>query len=62
MVLIGNKIDLVNTRMVSSQEGIELAKKLGISYIETSALNKDLVDEAFHLIAFQLIQDKLQYI
>jgi len=62
MVLIGNKIDLVNERVVSSQEGKELATKLGIPYVETSALNKDLVDEAFHLIAFQLIQDKLQYI
>jgi len=62
IILIGNKIDLEESRVVSTQEGEYLAKKLNLPYIETSALNKDLVDEAFHMIAFKLIQDKLQYI
>ena len=62
IILIGNKIDLEEIRVVTTQEGEDLAKKLNLPYIETSALNKDLVDEAFHMIAFKLIQDKLQYI
>jgi small GTP-binding protein len=62
IILIGNKIDLEKERTVSTEEGENLANSLNIPYIETSALNKDLVDEAFHMIAFKLIQDKLQYI
>ena len=62
IILIGNKIDLEDSRDVSTREGELLAEKLNIPYLETSALNKDMVDEAFHMIAFKLIQDKLQYI
>ncbi len=61
-ILIGNKIDLEEERTVTSQEGENLANKLNIPYLETSALNKDLVDEAFHMIAFKLVQDKLSII
>ncbi|MBN2155070.1 MAG: GTP-binding protein [Candidatus Lokiarchaeota archaeon] len=60
LILIGNKTDL--GRVVTTDEGENLAKELKIPYIETSALNKDLVDEVFHMIAFKLVQDKLQYI
>jgi small GTP-binding protein len=60
MILIGNKIDLEDKRVVSTEEGENLGKILGIPYLETSALNKDMVDEAFQMIAFKLIQDKLQ--
>ena len=34
-VLVGNKSDLENERKVSIQEGIDLAKKLNIPFIET---------------------------
>ncbi|MHA1611375.1 MAG: GTP-binding protein [Promethearchaeota archaeon] len=57
LMLIGNKIDLVEDRQVSEEEGKVLADKLGIIYFETSALNKDLVDEAFRTLAFLFIQD-----
>ena len=62
IILIGNKIDLEDARTVSTQEGEVLANKLNVPYMETSALNKDMVDEAFHMIAFKLVQDKLRYI
>ena len=57
LMLIGNKIDLVDARQVSEEEGKALADKLGIVYFETSALNKDLVEEAFRTLAFLFIQD-----
>ena len=62
MILVGNKIDLEENRVISRQEGENCAQKLNIPYLETSALSKDLVDEAFHMIAFSLVQDKLRYI
>ncbi len=57
LMLIGNKIDLVDSREVSKEEGKALADKLGITYFETSALNRDLVEEAFRTLAFLFIQD-----
>jgi GTPase KRas protein len=38
IVLVGNKCDLENERVVSETEGKELAKSWGVSYIETSAI------------------------
>ena len=57
LMLIGNKIDLVDIRQVSKEEGKALADKLGIIYFETSALDRDLVEEAFRTLAFLFIQD-----
>ncbi|MHA1818951.1 MAG: Rab family GTPase [Promethearchaeota archaeon] len=54
LVLVGNKIDLKN-RVVSKEAAMRLAKKYKMKYLETSALNKDLVDEAFRTMAFLYI-------
>ena len=52
-VLVGNKIDLYDKRQVSSDEADELARRLGGSYFETSALSGQGVEEAFaQLVAF----------
>ncbi len=49
MILVANKIDLVNLRKVSEEEGRELAAELQIPYIETSAKVPPInVDAAFH--------------
>ena len=56
LMLVANKIDLIDDRQVSQEEGKNLAEKLGISYFETSALNKDIVDEVFRTMAFLFIQ------
>lgn len=45
--LVGNKIDLIESRNVSSEEAINFSKKLNIEYIETSALKGINIDEAF---------------
>ncbi|MHA1775984.1 MAG: hypothetical protein DRO88_01060 [Promethearchaeia archaeon] len=55
LILIGNKIDLINDRKISAEEGQALAEKYGIKYIETCALNKDIVDEAFRTLGFTFI-------
>jgi Ras-related protein M-Ras len=49
MILVANKVDLVNLRKVSEEEGRELAAELQIPYIETSAKVPPVnVDIAFH--------------
>ncbi|KYQ56867.1 hypothetical protein ALC60_04190, partial [Trachymyrmex zeteki] len=49
MLLVANKVDLVHLRKVTEEQGRELAYRLGIPYIETSAKDPPLnVDVAFH--------------
>jgi hypothetical protein len=49
MLLVANKVDLVHLRKVTEESGRELALKLGIPYIETSAKDPPVnVDAAFH--------------
>jgi len=53
-ILIGNKIDLVEKRVVTSDEGKELARDFGISFFETSAKSSQNVEKAFYSIAHQI--------
>ncbi len=58
IVLVGNKDDLAEQRVISTSEGEALAKSLsenGIEYIETSALTGNNVKDAFELIAYHYI-------
>ena len=48
--LVGNKIDLTN-RLVNSKEGIELARKYEMEYIEVSSKTGENVELLFYLIA-----------
>lgn len=49
MLLVANKVDLVHLRKVTEEQGRELAHKLGIPYIETSAKDPPLnIDATFH--------------
>ena len=59
IIVVGNKIDLEDQRKVSSEDGKALASKIGLSYVETSALNQDLVEEAFQTLAFLLVQGNI---
>jgi Ras-related protein Rab-8A len=56
LMLIANKIDL-DGRVVTTEEGKAMAIELGVPYFETSALNVDIVNEAFKALAFLLVQD-----
>ena len=46
-VLVGNKVDLERDRQVSKTEGKQLADKLKIPYVETSAKSNYNVEQAF---------------
>jgi small GTP-binding protein len=62
IVIVGNKIDLADQRSVVYQEGIELVQELtkennetDFSYIESSALTGENIEDAFSLIAYHYI-------
>ena len=38
MILIGNKLDLEEQRVITKEEGEELAEELGIKFYETSVI------------------------
>jgi small GTP-binding protein len=52
---LGNKNDLKNQRNVNKEEAVNLSRKNNISYIETSALTGDNVENSFYKIAEKLI-------
>jgi Ras-related protein Rab-11A len=62
IVLVGNKSDLKDQRTIDYQEGVSCANKLSskgsskISFIETSALTGENVNDAFSLISYFYIQ------
>lgn len=57
IMLVGNKIDLVDDRMVSTEEGKAFAEKFQVLFIETSAKDTTNVDNAFTEI-IEAIYDK----
>ncbi|PRP77266.1 ras-like protein RAS2-like [Planoprotostelium fungivorum] len=50
IILMGNKSDLIDKRVVTSMEANELASKMKCMYIETSARSGDGVEHAFEEI------------
>ena len=58
-LMVGNKIDLVEDRKVSLEDGKKVADELGLSYLETSAKTGDNVNRAFGSLAFLLVKDKI---
>ncbi|MFX1455015.1 MAG: GTP-binding protein [Promethearchaeota archaeon] len=61
IVLVGNKSDLKEERQVFYQEGVKQANKLSdkelikLSYIETSALTGENIEDAFNLISYHYV-------
>lgn len=53
-LLVGNKCDLEAERKVSTQEGKELAERLGARFLETSAKKNINVDQAFRLLTEEI--------
>lgn len=47
LVLICNKIDMVERRVVSRNDGLKLAKEHDMLYVETSAKSNQNIEEAF---------------
>ena len=55
-LVIGNKIDLNEKRVVSIEEGKNIAKEYGVHFIETSAKNAINVEEAFLNVAKEIME------
>jgi len=53
-LLVGNKSDLVNKRVVTTETAKEFAEGLGIPFLETSAKSSTNVEEAFLTMAAQI--------
>jgi Ras-related protein Rab-8A len=51
LVLVGNKSDMTEKRVISTDQGKALADELGIPFIEASAKNNSNVDETFYSLA-----------
>jgi small GTP-binding protein len=56
LMLFGNKCDLHNKRTITTKQGETKAKKFGATYFETSALDGTNVEEAFFLLADQIVE------
>lgn len=54
-ILVANKCDLDKKRKISQEAGESLADELGISYIEVSALSNRNVEEAFTILARNIL-------
>nr|GMD93252.1 ras-related protein Rab11C [Ipomoea batatas] len=54
IMMAGNKSDLNHLRAVSEQDGQALAKKEGLSFLETSALEALTVEKAFQTILSEI--------
>lgn len=54
-VIIANKIDMVNHRVVSKEEGESLASSLNLPYFETSAKDDNGVTQVFEFMAQKIL-------
>ena len=57
-MLVGNKRDLAQQRVVERAEAAEYAKESGLLFMETSAKSREDVDKLFLDLAGKLTQDK----
>jgi len=60
LILVGNKVDLNASRVVSTEEGMELAKELNIYYMEASAKTNENIYDVFEWIALQIINMNIE--
>lgn len=57
LILLGNKIDMIQERIVSIEEVERKTKELGVQYIETSAKLNENVDKAFESLSVQILNN-----
>ncbi|TYI58857.1 hypothetical protein E1A91_D11G391400v1 [Gossypium mustelinum] len=55
-ILVGNKIDRESEKAVSKEEGIELAKELGCTFIECSAKTGQNVQQCFEDLSLKIME------
>lgn len=50
-MILGNKCDMEDKRRISTEQGKQLAEEYGVKFMETSAMNRTNVEQAFTEIA-----------
>lgn len=60
LFLVGNMVDLAETRAVKMEDAKELAVKLAATYVETSALTGEGIDELFESVAAAAMKSATQ--
>ncbi len=56
-IIIGNKIDKKDERLVTFEEGKEKADSYNVQYMETSAKSKENIDKAFESLSVQILNN-----
>ena len=56
IILVGNKSDLDKEREITYAQGYEFAQKHGMIFIETSAKNRDNIDNIFFTVAKNIVK------
>jgi GTPase SAR1 family protein len=59
-MLIGNKCDMQNNRIISTEKGEEVAQRYKVPFMETSAKDNINIDEAFNKMT-QLLLNKVSF-
>lgn len=59
VILVGNKIDLAESRTTSYEEALFFCKKYDFKYFEASALSGENVDNAFEFLAEEILKYKI---
>lgn len=57
-ILVGNKCDMLDEKVVSTEEGKKLAEEFNMEFWETSAKNDVNVEQSFHSIA-KSVKDRI---
>ena len=58
IILIGNKIDLINDRKITQEDGQKVANTYNIKYFETSAKDDTGIKEAMRTIINDILENK----
>lgn len=61
VILVGNKCD-IEERKITEEEGLELSKKYGLLWIETSAKTGKSVEETFKILIDEILKKESEYI
>lgn len=56
VIIVGNKCDQEDLRVVSTQQGEQLAEKLGVPFIEASAKSGLNVSEVFYTLSRKIVE------
>jgi small GTP-binding protein len=67
VMLVGNKIDLVENRVVSTEEGVDFAAKNGMLFMETSAKSNEgncvqnAFDTVLNMVSAELVKEEREH-